>query len=59
MKYFLLLFLSLSPIYAISSDIVTLYRTKGIKAVEQEIENHWLREKICVLHDLAICFDSL
>lgn len=39
MKYFLLSFFMVSSLYATSVDIVELYRTKGIKAVEKEIAN--------------------
>jgi len=39
MKYFLLSFLIVNSLYATSVDIVELYRTKGINAVEKEIAN--------------------
>ena len=39
MKYFLLSFFIVHSLYATSLDIVELYRTKGIKAVEKEISN--------------------
>jgi len=39
MKYFLLSFLIVNSLYATAIDIVELYRTKGISAVEKEIAN--------------------
>jgi len=39
MKYLLLFFLVLNSVYATSIDIIELYRTKGISAVEKEIAN--------------------
>jgi len=39
MKYFLLSFFIVNSLYATSVDIVELYRTKGITAVEKEIAN--------------------
>jgi len=44
MKYLLLSFFLLNSLYAFSGDIVDLYRTKGIKAVEQEITNQLKRK---------------
>ncbi|MDC0932292.1 L,D-transpeptidase family protein [Arcobacteraceae bacterium] len=39
MKYLLLFFLITNSLYAIPIDIIELYRTKGIHAVEKEIAN--------------------
>ncbi|MGB5867764.1 MAG: hypothetical protein WBG69_07840, partial [Arcobacteraceae bacterium] len=39
MKYIILSFLIINSLFANSLDIIELYRTQGIKAVEKEIEN--------------------
>ena len=39
MKYLILLFIMVNSLYASSVDIIELYRTKGINAVEKEIAN--------------------